>query len=499
MALPLVLSTCSLTLQVFIDRVFLAWYSEPAIAAAIPTVCVLWLVQGPLWGIVGFANTFVAQYHGAVRHRRIGPAVGQAVLVALAGGAAVFALLPFSSTIFTLIGHEAEVARLEAVYFDTLVFSTMPMLVMTAASGFFGGLGRTWVVCAINVVPSVVNIVLDYAMIFGHWGFPEWGIAGAGWATAIAYVVGAALSIVLVYLADVNGRYGVRRSRPESSMGELALVGSRESDLVRPFTDSGRASHRSWLSVDADLIRRLIRFGGPSGLMFLIEVSAWTWFELLVGRIGTKELAATNVAFNINMVAFLPMLGLCMAAQILVGQRLGENRPDLAARSTWSAFWLAFTYTTAIGIGFLTVPNLFIEPFRWGAGATAPTVDSAATADWAGMVVTLLRFVAVYMLFDMGLNIFASALRGAGDTRFVMGAMLAVAVGVLIVPSYVAVGWWGGGIYFAWCLVTTYVIALGTVFFFRFQSGVWQSMRVIESGVVEPEPATCEPAECAVT
>ena len=114
------------------------------------------------------------------------------------------------------------------------------------------------------------------------------------------------------------------------------------------------------------------------------------------------------------------------------------------------------------------------------------------------MVVTLLRFVAVYMLFDMGLNIFAGALRGAGDTRFVMGAMLGVAVGVLGIPGYLAIGWWGGGIYLAWCLVTAYVIALGAVFFWRFQSGVWRSMRVIESSVVETEPATCEPAGCAV-
>jgi MATE family multidrug resistance protein len=431
------------------------------------------------------------------------------LLVALAGGTLVLLLLPFSRAIFSLIGHDPEVAELEAVYFDTLVFSTMPMLAMTAASGFFGGLGRTWVVCVINVVASVVNIVLDYAMIFGHWGFPEWGIAGAGWATAIAYVVGAVLAIVLVYLADDGGRYGVRKAspesvhqvaRPESAKGVADEADRNGSNSTTPFADSGRATHRSWISVDVDLIRRLFRFGGPSGLMFLIEIAAWTWFELLVGRIGTAELAATNVAFNINMVAFLPMLGLCMAAQILTGQRLGENRPDLAERSTWSAFWLAFVYTAAIGIGFLLVPNLFIAPFRWGAdGATAAiTAVPSATADLAEMVVTLLRFVAVYMLFDMGLNIFASALRGAGDTRFVMGAMLAVAVGVLVVPSYLAIAWWGGGIYSAWCLVTAYVIALGAVFFWRFQGGVWRSMRVIESSVVETEPATCEPAGCAV-
>jgi MATE family multidrug resistance protein len=231
--------------------------------------------------------------------------------------------------------------------------------------------------------------------------------------------------------------------------------------------------------------------------MLLIEVAAWTWFELLVGRIGTAELAATNVAFNINMVAFLPMLGLCMAAQILTGQRLGEDRPDLAARSTWSAFWLASTYTAVLGIGFLLVPELFIAPFRWSAGGQSEAslaASQAATAEWEVVVAALLRFVAVYMLFDMAANIFSSALRGAGDTRFVMRAMLAVAIGVLAVPSYFAVSRWGGGIYVAWCIVTAYVMALGAVFFWRFQNGAWRSMRVIEPSVVETEQATCESA-----
>src|SRR5262249_45700293 len=146
LALPLFLSTCSMTVQVFVDRMFLTWYSAAATAAAIPAVCVLWVLLGPLNGIVSFANTFVAQYRGAGRTERIGPAVGQAILLAVAGGGILLTLAPAAPFIFGLVGHDPAVVELEAVYFQTLLVSAGPMLVMNAVACFFGGLGRTWIV-----------------------------------------------------------------------------------------------------------------------------------------------------------------------------------------------------------------------------------------------------------------------------------------------------------------------------------------------------------------
>jgi MATE family multidrug resistance protein len=447
LALPLVLSTSSLTLQVFIDRLFLAWYSADAIAAAIPAVCMLWLLVAPLWAIVGFAQTFVAQYHGAGQNERVGPVIVQAVLIAASGGVAMLLLVPAAGVIFDWVGHEAAVRELEVVYFQLMLGTAAPMLVMTAAAGFFGGLGRTWVVFWINVIAAAVNVALDYAMIFGHWGFAPLGIAGAGWATVIAYVVGAATALWWMWLADKDGGFGLRRPR-----------------LL-------------WRAEPA-LMRRLLRFGGPAGMMALIETIAFSWFVFLVGRMGTGYLAATNIAFNINMLVFLPMLGFSTATQVLVGRRLGEERADLAARSTWSAYWLAFAYTLALAAGYLLVPNVFIALFTWNA-----TPDE--TAKWYSLVIGLLRFVAVYSLFDMTMLIFSGALRGAGDTRFIMVATLVLALCVLAGPSALAYHYWADNLYVAWCFLTAYVMALGATLFARFQAGAWRSMRVIEPTLAE--------------
>ena len=131
-------------------------------------------------------------------------------------------------------------------------------------------------------------------------------------------------------------------------------------------------------------------------------------------------------------------------------------------------------------------PDLFIAPFQWTPAAppTAPGSEGGGALPpnlaYHDLVVVLLRFVAVYTLFDMSGLIFSGALRGAGDTRFVMAMTLAAAVGVLAVPTFLACEWWRGGILLAWGFATLYVWVLGSAFFLRFQRGIWRSMRVIE-------------------
>jgi MATE family multidrug resistance protein len=418
-------------------------------------------VLAPLHGIISYANTFVAQHHGANQDSQIGPLVGQALLLAVLGGFATLLLIPAARPFFTWIDHEAAVREMEIDYLQTSLVLALPMLVMTAASSFFGGLARTWTVFAIHSTAMVVNVVLDYAMIFGHWGFPELGIAGAGWATAIGYLAAALLSLVLLWRADADGRFGVRRPVMRSATAMLAAAHPtrlRNGELL-------------W-KPRRDVIHRLILFGGPNGLMLLTEMLAWTWFEFLVGRLGTLELAATNVAFNINMIVYMPMLGIGLATQILTGQRLGENRADLAARSTWTALWLGLLLIVPLAAVFVFGPELLLLPFRWNA-------SSSESARWHDHVVILLRFVALYCAFDMAALVFSGALRGAGDTWFVMLTTLAIATCVLVVPSYIACEIYGAGLYTAWCFMTLYVLAIGSAFFARFQTGAWRSMRVI--------------------
>jgi len=134
---------------------------------------------------------------------------------------------------------------------------------------------------------------------------------------------------------------------------------------------------------------------------------------MLIGRLGTTALAATNIALNINTLAFMPMIGMSIAISVLVGQRLGEDRAELAEFTTYSSFHLTFIYMTSIALLYVLVPDIFMIPF-------AAQSDPAQFAPVRNITLILLRFVALYSVFDTLNLVFAGAIKGAGDTRFIM-------------------------------------------------------------------------------
>jgi len=167
------------------------------------------------------------------------------------------------------------------------------------------------------------------------------------------------------------------------------------------------------------------------------------------------------------------MIGIGIGVSILVGQHLGADRADLAERSTHSGFKMTFLYMAAIAICYVTVPDLFINPF-----ATRTHADGFIEIH--RIAVILLRFVAFYSLFDGMSIIYSSALKGAGDTRYIMAAIGVLSFSVLVLPAYIALVVLRAGLYTGWLIATTYVVLLAFLFFLRFRTGRWKTMRVIE-------------------
>jgi MATE family multidrug resistance protein len=399
-------------------------------------------------GTAGYVNAFVAQYFGAGRNDRIGPSVWQGIYVSLAGGLVLLAVSPAAGAIFRFIGHAAEVQAQEAVYFRIMCYGAFFPIGASAMTGFFSGRGRNWPVMAVNTCATAVNVFLNYLLIFGRWGLPEMGIAGAALATVIAGVF--------------------------SFCAYLAL-------MVRPAFNRLYRTLSGW-KPDLVLLRRLLRFGLPAGMQFFVDMSGFTAFLLMVGRLGTVELAATNIAFNINTLAFMPMIGFGIAISVLVGQYIGEGRPAMAERSVYSGAHITFFYMILVAVAYVAAPGLFVAAF-------SAQADPAAFEPISRLVRVLLRFVALYTLFDTLNIVFASAIKGAGDTRFVMIMIVALSLGVLVLPTFLALVVFGAGIYAAWGIISAYVILLGASFLARFLTGRWKSMRVIEkpAHVIPPD------------
>jgi multidrug resistance protein, MATE family len=202
-------------------------------------------------------------------------------------------------------------------------------------------------------------------------------------------------------------------------------------------------------------------------------------FILLVGRLGAVERDATTMAFSISSVAFMPIWGLSNAVSILVGQHLGEDRDELAAQCTHTGLRMAWSYMAAMSLLYVFAPGLFLHGFAANAGESA--VEAAAIY---AMAVTLLKFVAAYNLLDATFMVFVAAIKGAGDTVFVLRVSLALAL-LLGALSYLSVEVWQLGVYGCWALITGWVWIAAFTFFLRFRQGKWRSMRVIETSHVE--------------
>ncbi len=439
MAYPLILGHMSFTIQTFVDRLFLTWYSPEAVAGAVTGLFTVWSLIALFTGTGEYLTTFVAQYFGAGRPERIGPAVWQGAYFALGAGLLVAALTPLVEPIFAFAGHDPRVRGYEVEYAQILMLGAFPIVLMATLSTFFAGRGNTVVILGVNVLATVVNVVLDYLWIFGKGGFPRWGGAGAPWATVVSQVAGA-------------GVYAALLARPAFRKAYGTLSGWR---------------------FEAPLFGRLLRFGMPTGLQYSLEVGAFALFMMIVGRLGTEALAASGIAFNLNMIVFMPMVGLAVAVSSLVGRYLGAGKPDLAERSVYSALAMSLLYMSLCGALYVLGPGLLLAPYAAGA-------DPAAFPGVAEVATVLLRFVALYSIFDMMNVIFAAGLKGAGDTVYPLGLTVALSWIAMLVPAYVACLVLGGGVYVAWSTASAYVILLGLLMVRRFRAGRWKSLRVIE-------------------
>jgi MATE family multidrug resistance protein len=460
-AAPLIVSTMSWTVMTYADRIMLSWYSGTAMAAAFSANIVWFAVLCFPLGVCSYANTFVAQYHGSGQPERIGLVIWQAIWIALGFTPLVLVTVLFAPQIFGWGGHSPESTQYEIDYFHIITYASPAMLIAQSAAAFFSGRGKTWIVMLVDTSADLLNVVLDYLMIFGYGGFPEMGIQGAAWGTTIGLWVRVAIYIVLLLLPHHQRAFGTLRE----------------------------------LRFDLELVRRMLRFGGPSGMQMLLDVLGFTVFIMLLGRLGPLPAEASSMAFSVSMLAFMPIYGLGMAVMVIVGQKLGEDRDDLAARSTYTALWMAYGYMLCISAMYLLVPRLFLFGFQLDPAAM--TAEEQAVQE---MAINLLRFVAAYNLFDATFMIFVNAIKGAGDTKFIFRVSLMLAT-LLAVFSYLAVEVWKLSVYGCWLLVVAWIWIAAVTFFFRFRQGSWRSMRVIEGhgsdvlGTDSSGPATATTAE----
>lgn len=436
---PLTLAMTGSLMMQMADTLFLAWYSSDALAAVGPAGISCWVYGSLFHGMATYTTPLVAQCVGRGQRRRVGMILWQGVYLALVFGLLLLAASPYVARVFEVFDHAAPIQAMERSYFRILCVGIPAGMLTAVLGGFYGGRGDTRPLMIVQLAGVLINIVLDYAMIFGRWGFPRWGIAGAAWATVVSQIFTAAALFALV-------------------------LGKR---WRREFKTHFYGFHPASLKL-------FLRFGLPSGFRMFTESCAWLMFVFFVGRVDAASLAATNIANRLNHMAFFPIWGLAEAVRALVGQAQGRGDPDESVRVVWHG--MAVTQ-----IWMITMAVIYVAAPRTLYGLFAPAApDPAAVTDFAEIArigAVLMRYVAAYCLLDAFNIVLVMALQAAGDTRWSMRmSLLAHAILVLAL--------WVGDMclrsfHVPWSIATVFIMSLALMWIYRFRSGVWRGIDVI--------------------
>lgn len=440
-AMPLMVSAGMFSLVLFADRTLLLWYDGESMSASMAAGNLFWVLVCLPVGIASMTGAIVSQYVGAGQQERIGRFLWQSVWLSLMTAPWFAGSAWIATQLFEAASQPPELIQLEATYLRLLLLGAVGMVLETALSGFFSGTERTSVIMWVSVASGLLNLTLDLLLIFGAGPIPELGIAGAA--------IGSAASFwfkVICYAAL----------------------------LLRPTYEAVYCL-RQGFGFDRGVLGNLLFFGFPTGLMYLTESGGFTVIVLRIGSLGDIPLRATTMAINFNMIAFIPLVGVSIASSVLVGRHLLQSGPARAARSVYGAMAIGGCYSGIWMLGYLAFPDVMMSLYELNERGIQ--AGGSAARESIELARGLLRFVAIYVVLDAVQLILAGALRGAGDTWFVLltgvaASVIALAIGFTFEPGSGQLHWW-------WWMVALWVWLLAMMMTARFFQGSWRRMRMV--------------------
>lgn len=360
-------------------------------------------------GVLSAVSPLVSQSHGAGRSDPIGRTVRQAFWLATTLAIPAIVIMWNVETALLLYGLEHEVAVLTQGYLRMVSLAFLPGLWYAALRHFVEALGRPKSVMVITAVGAVANVGGNYVLMYGKLGFPALGVAGTGLSTTIVSCILFTSLVVFVQRHGSLRTYGV-------------------------FSRLGRP--------DVPTFRRLFRLGWPIGIMLGVETGLFATAAFMMGKLGTTQVAAHQIALQCAAITFMVPLGVAFATTVRVGFEIGAGNPHGARIAGLTGTSVSILFMSFAAVMFFTFPREIISLYvDLSDPANGPVLDVA---------VILLGLAAVFQVFDGVQVTAAGALRGLGDTR---------------VPMIVAVvSYWGVG------LTAAYVLT------FRFEmgpEGVW--------------------------
>ena len=429
LAAPMVVAHISFTIMQFVDRFMVSRLGTEELAAILPAGYVGFLPAAFAIGVMTSVNTFVSQSLGRGDNKACSNYCWQAIYMGLAYSIVVVAIMwPAAPAIFKMLGHEPAVAEMEVIYLRIMLYVQVLAVFVWASSQFFMGVHRPVVMMYSAIAGQVVNVAANYVLIFGKFGFPAMGIAGAAWGTFIGIAAGSVIRMAVFLFGDINTSFKSRHS----------------------------------LNIDFAKMKDLLKVGLPAGIGLMVNIALWgVILFAMVGRFGKDALAATSAVLSCVNVSVMPVVGLATALTAAVGKAIGEGKKDVAIKQTSVCLRIGLVYMGLIGLCLLVFRNGIMA--FWSSDDTVIAIG-----------IRIFVLAAIYQVFDAATLIYNGSLRGAGDTLWLaavsaFGAIVVLGAGSLCIiklfPELGALGPWTGA--------TLSIITVGLANRWRFKSNRW--------------------------
>lgn len=386
-----------------------------------------WAIASLFSSLSTGTHVLVARRHGEGNPVGVGDVLNNSLVVCLLLGIVFgFVGYAFSYDIINFFSADEAVARAGAEYMKYQFIGLPFFLLIVSYRGFFFGIGHTKIFMFSAIIVNVFNIVFNYLLIFGAWGFPRLELAGAGIGYSLSMALGWLFFLFVTFLPDYRKKY----------------------------------QYYAHFRISRETIAQIVNISVPVSLQNILILLGFLSFVAITGVIGTVEQAATNVVTSAIFISLMPSFGFGIAAQTLVGQSLGRGDVKMAHAYGFETAKLGTIFTCVVGLVFVLLPDLVLQVIT----TSADVIDVARP---------ILRIAGIAQIFYSSGIIFANALQAGGATVYVMWVEILTHWIIFLPLTYffgIILEW---GVTGSWLALPVYIIAYSAMNYSKFRSTSW--------------------------
>jgi len=446
---PLMISFLSLFVMVFVDRIFLSFYSQGALNAAASAGTLSWaLILG--WStLASLAEVFVAQYNGAKQYHMLGEPVWQMIWLSLLS---IAFFVPAGLWGGNLLYGDNHSLNFQHHYFSYTMFFSPAAVVIAALTAFFVGQGKTAIIKWLALIGNLVNILLDPILIFGIEGYiPKLGVQGACIATGIGLIVQAIILFCLFLKASNRLHFGTNNWKFKWT----------------PFL-------------------RSVKVGLPPAIFVFIELLGWSIFYWMMHKISLEHILVASICQSILLLFVFFGLGIEKGAAIVAGNLIGASKITQVHHVLRSGYKMLLLFSLVVIFFFIVYPdlliNLFLQnPQTMDNSLSLAEMSTEAVARIRSTIRVGLALTAIYMIIEDMRWLINGILTAAGDTFFLMLSGAGCVWLFLLLPTYFFILKPAADIRLAFVIWVGYSLIATFLFYLRYKQGKWKEKALMIS------------------